>query len=256
MENIFEKMPEEKQKNINETPENKKRETIQESIMDEIQHYMDFLNEVESVRELMSKLKFDFEKAEKIVENNMIDLMERINKLAADGKFSLVIHSSMEDILGNSVIIDMGLVKKQVLKQEINESKCKEYVDRLKKSLDAVLYYTNSLCDDNKKLEMELTTRSGYLEKFENYFYGKKSYSYNKEGDVIGDEIIESEIPFEKAYPTGISKIAYFRFFNEWKQKNIDQENLEKELEKLDGNFIDKDKIREDFKEKRQPQAS
>jgi len=248
MENEFKKMPAEKQENINKAPENKKRETIQESIMDEIQHYMDFLNEVESVKELMSKLEFDFEKAEKIVENNMIDLMERVNKLAADGKFDLVVHSSVEDIIGNSIIIDMGLVKRQVLKLEINENKCKEYLDRLKKSLDTILYYTRSLCDDEKKLEMEITKKHGYLENFEKYFYGKRSHFYDKKtGEVKESEIISSE----KAYPAGVSKVAYFRFFNEWERETITQENLEEELEKLDDKFIDKEKIRNDFKEER-----
>ena len=241
MENALEKMPMEKR--ANGTSENKKRETIQEGIMDEIQHYMEFLNEVESVKELMSRLEFDFEEAEKIVENNMIGLMERVNRLAADGKFSLIVHSSMEDVLGNSVVIDMGLVKKRVLKQEINESECKKHLDRLKKSLDAVSYYTMSLCDDDNKLEIELTKENGYMEEFKDYFFEKE---VSEKGEMIS----------KKIFPKGIKKVAYFRFFNEWEQGKISQENLEEELRRLDGNFIDKKKISDDFKAERVPRAN
>ena len=40
-----------------------------------------------------------------------------------------------------------------------------------------------------------------------------------------------------------------------WEQGNIKQEDLEKELGKLDDKFINKEKIREDFKEGREPQT-
>ncbi len=235
MENKFEKIPMEKCGDFSEKSEKKRGETIQEGIMDEIQNYIDFLNEVESRKELMLEWGFDFKKAEKIVENNLIDLMERIKDLAADGKFKLVIRSSIADIIGNSVVMDMGLVKKRILEEGIKEDKCKECLNRLRKSLDAILYYTKSVCDDDEKLEMELAEENGYIEKFKDYFF---------EGKVSEKDKMISK----RMLPKGIKKIAYFRFFNEWEKGNIKQDSLEEELEKLDDSLINKEKVRSDFK--------
>jgi len=244
MENEFEKISPSQSEQKEKTQEEKEAKRRRDDILDKIQHYVDFLNETETAKKLMSKHGLEYSEAENIVEKNLISLAEDVNNLVADKKAYLAENSSLSDIVGNSVMGDLGLVMRRIkntkqtvrkglvegkidkkeyeARSEENLNKLKEFLDRLRGSLGKMSYYVKAICDDREKLKIELSSKYGYLEKFSDYFFAEK-------------------------YPAGAGKIAYFRFFNEWEQKNIKQENLEEELEKLDDNSIDKDKIREDF---------
>lgn len=98
-------------------------------------------------------------------------------------------------------------------------------------------YYIETLCKDDEKLKKELVKPAGYLDGFSEYFLD-----------------IEIAGKISKNYPTGSKKLPYFRFFSELEKGNINEENLEEELDKLEekdrsGNpVIDKDKIRLKFR--------
>ncbi|MCD4705763.1 hypothetical protein K8R61_01645 [bacterium] len=222
-------------------------------ILDKIQHYIDFLNETETAKKLMLKYGFEYSKAENVVEKNLVSLAEDANSLVMDKKIYLAETSSLADIIGNSTMMDLKLVMRRIknVKQTVrlgkidreiskeeydaeiekNLDKLKEYLYRLDNSLEKIEYYAKAICDDREKLKMELSNKHGYIEKFNSYF-------------------------FTGNYPAGANKIAYFRFFNEWEQEKINHKNLEEKLEKLDDNFIDKEKIKDDFKAGHVPEIS
>ncbi len=277
MENRLEKFSSDQSGQKEKEQDEKEAKRRRDDILDKIQHYVDFLNETETAKKLMSKYGFEYSEAENIVEKNLISLAEDVNSLVADKEVHLADNNSLADIIGNSVMGDLGLIMRQIknVKQTVKQGsvegkisieeyktrneksldKLKKFLEGLESSLNKISYYVKTICGDEEKLKMELTRKNGYLENFKNYFYSKKKYSYDKKGDVIGDEIIEEEITSEKTYPTGVKKIAYFRFFNKWDDRqeweNMTRKDLEEELEKLDGNFMDKDKIRSDFEAKR-----
>ncbi|MCD6149542.1 hypothetical protein J7J13_02010 [bacterium] len=246
MENGFEKFSPGQSEQKEKEQDKKEAKRRRDDILDKIQHYIDFLNETETAKKLMLKYGFEYSVAENIVEKNLISLAEDVNSLVVDKEMYLAEDNSLADIVGNSTMMDLKLVMRRIkntkqtvrkglvegkigkkeyeARNEENLNKLKKFLDRLRGSLGKMSYYVKAICDDREKLKIELSSKYGYLEKFSDYFFAEK-------------------------YPAGAGKIAYFRFFNEWEQGNIIQEDLEEELEKLDGNFIDKDKIREDFKE-------
>lgn len=238
MENVFEKKIGETRDEKKQRKEVSKKE--QRNIAIIIGEYMDFFNE----SDLLMKLKdtefgFDADRAREILDKKLAPLPERIDDLKEKG-VNLKKGNSLIDILSNSVHAYKMLAEKRMNKRRLENLSAiteadRKVLDNLKKNLEAVLYYIDFLCCDNEKLKMELIKRSGYLEKFKNYFFKKEVPK--------GENRMVAKI----IYPTGTKKIDYFRFFNEWEQGNIDKENLEEELEKLDSEFINKEKVREDF---------
>ncbi len=233
-------------------------ENAMDNILITIQEYINFLNQIEDLlieklklssgekkeiwelsneekKKIQEQIGFDFAGVEKILEKDLLQLLEKVNIIRLE--IPIQKHNSLYDIIQNSILIDMALFKKRVEEYDLNE-KTNEYFisfrNKLEESFKKLAYYLERICSDEEILKKELVLRHGYLqeEKFQGYFFKDK-----KTKEII--------------YPGGMKKISYLRFFWECERGNIGEENLEAELKKLDDKFVDKEKIRADFRAKK-----
>ncbi len=219
-----------------------KREKIKDDILDKVQAYINFLNQTEISRGIIKKQGYDYVTIENIVENDLINLAEKVNILVSKEELDLIENNSLVDIVGNSTMMELGLVMSQIkkLRQNVKEyylegkkqrdeykekrnkilENLKSYLNKLNNSLEKMSYYIQTICDNEKQLIDEVTRQHGFLENFSDYF---------------------------KEYPRGATKLIYFKFFNEWQEGRIKADNLEAELKKLDDKYIDKEKVKKFF---------
>jgi hypothetical protein len=74
---------------------------------------------------------------------------------------------------------------------------------------------------------MEISTRDGFLKKYQEYF---QEITMNGQTTTY--------------FPNGGKKLAYFKFFNELESGNINNANVEMAISDLDEKIVDKEKIR------------
>lgn len=202
--------------------------------------FKNFLNQIDSL-----KKNTDTEKVENLLDINIDNIaevidadfslvIEKINNAVKEDNVDMVEHNSFRDVLINSIIPGingfMWLTKNinstdpkiiQTLKNP-NSSKrilVEKYLKKAIGSKGSITYYLKEVCNDKEKLKIELSSEAGFVDKFEEYF--KKNPSF-----LVGSK-----------------KIPYFKFFSEAQKGNITLDNIERNLEKLDSDIIDKEKI-------------
>jgi len=207
-----------------------------ESLLDffEKEYFDNFLNKLDEVNdksvfnEIKEKSNVDVIRMVEYIDSRMPILFEKIKEVSDRGNVKLIVGNSLKDVLGNSITA----IFRTILKTAKNfdnpdiQEKIKNPNSTTRKILatfsqDVAEYYINALCDDDKKLELELNSSDGFLGEFKKY---------------------------SKVIPTGSTKAIYFRFFSELKKGNIDENNIEKELSKLNDDIVDKGKIISEFK--------
>ena len=143
----------------------------------------------------------------------------------------------MVDVLANSIIGIFGKIMWVVKNFNSDDPKIKERImnsDSATRRLisfyseDLASYYINTLCSDDGKLEMEISTNHGFLAKYEEYF-----------NDITMDN------KTSKYYPSGGKKLAYFKFFSELEQGRISTENVDVALSELDAKIVNVEKIKQ-----------
>ncbi|MFA6184385.1 MAG: hypothetical protein WC682_04785 [Parcubacteria group bacterium] len=232
---------------MNEIPENtllNSREKLEkeysssgaEGLLDffEKEYFDNFLNKLDEVsdenvfNEIKEKSNVDVIRMMEYIDSKMPILFEKIKDISDRGNTKLIVGNSLKDVLGNSITA----IFRTILKTAKNfdnpdiQEKIKDPNSTIRKILatfsqDVAEYYINALCDDDKKLELELNSSEGFLGEFKKYF---------------------------KVIPTGSVKAIYFRFFSELKKGNIDENNIEEELNNLNEDIIDKGKLIAEFK--------
>ncbi len=137
-------------------------------------------------------------------------LIENISNLIRKKGIELSKKNSLQDVLGNSILNVLNRIiwiienfnNEKVAKKIFSENSVTRkiiqiYADRENGS-GVATYYIDELCQDKKKLKMELSSENGYLEKFEKCFID-----------------FESNGIMHKRYPTGGEKLPFFKFFSE-----------------------------------------
>lgn len=196
--------------------------------------------------EFKKRFGFDIKKLKDIIDAKIPEIIERINVLSKEGDIHIISENSLRDVLSNSLINSLGTVlwfrkninsDEESIKNRMNDSESgrRESLNEAQELINSseLDYYFKTLCFSDDRLKMEVGEEQGYLSKFIDFFKENK---------------------YGKNYPTGAKKLPYFRFFSELEAGNIkgkkvaEDENkyldLEKELEKLDDDIVDKNKIR------------
>lgn len=206
------------------------------------EYYLSMMDELEDLRQDMAEKKvdfsqedfkelfsFDFDKLKNLVDYTVPALLEKINLAVKNKDTEIIEHNSVVDIMTNSMLACVSSIR-DVIRQiraekatEIRNSK-KQLIKVLAVSLDAAIYYSSELCQDDKKLNQEVASLNGYIEKFADYF---------KKIDVSGLAMI----------PQGGKKLPLFRFFSELEKGKMSQSEATAELEKLDATYLDKEKL-------------
>lgn len=152
-------------------------------------------------------------KLAKELKENILDEYQKNEKLLVPK------NSHFNHLAGNSIMIFAG---GHAMRYDNKKTVSPESKKMIRNQMNLLNYYVQELVKNKKLIKDEITHKNGYLQKFSKYFNG--------------GVMTESQ-----------KRIIIFKFFNEWKQGNIKQENLEEELGKLDDKFINKEKIRNDF---------
>lgn len=207
----------------------------------------EFKNEGGDIRDVEEMLLIDMDTVEKYIDDRLATLTERIVDLVDNHGAQVVFDNSFEAVLKNSVITGIRGIEWVMqniysddiaIQKKLNNSQSvrMEIANFFKISFhpDNIPYYFDELCDSNEKLVMEISSSEGYLQLFSKYFF-----ETNNEGGV-GDV-------FDRTYPRGGKKIPYFRFFSELEKGNITVENIDAELDKLNGKNIDKKNLKKDI---------
>ncbi len=181
----------------------------------------------------LEKFGIDILKIKNFIDKKLSDSLEKINVLAKEKNLKISFDSSLIDVLGNSVVSEISVAKNIInkLKDEKIEDLSdlsdgqKKILTLLKNSLEDIPYYLDKICNNEGVLEKELTNRVGYLEKYKDYFLK------NKTGDTL--------------FPTGTKKISYLRLFDEVEKGELEREEIEDLIDKLniDVNILDRDKF-------------
>lgn len=172
------------------------------------------------------------EEIDRTIKERLFALFKRIENSAAEENFIISKNSSLNDIIGNSALSEMGHVFAKVQRitrrPENRERTGEEWVEKLttssenlKKALEEVFLYIETICNDEKKLKEELAKKDGYISKFSNFFINM---------------------------PGGITKIYFFLFFCGLEDGAITEQNLKEEINKLPGGFLKKNEILKDKK--------
>jgi len=199
------------------------------------------------VSKIEEEVHCDIEGSLRYLDSKIPELAEKINTLMKEHDVSLDQTAfSLEDVLGNSIITGIdalaNLLELKIMPQgskffEFDEEKRKHKIDlytTLVKKFFAdywregsdMRFYFDQLCkreDAQKKLEYELTTHAGYVEKFK---------------------------PYININLTGGKKVPFFRFFCDLEDGLITtQEELNARINTLDPSGIDlnREKIKADF---------
>jgi len=200
-------------------------------IESKIKFYTDFLNN-KTINEYLSKNTewFSLEEIEEI-KNNFNKFLKHIYHIVVTSNISIISSSSIIDILGNWPYTYMKIISNKIAKN----SEYSEQIDNIVKTVKTLQIlidkYIKNLCFDEENLELALTNENWYIWRYSWYF--KKMISRENKEYIM--------------YPSGSEKLHYFHFFLSYELWNIWNKNLEEELEKLNDNIIDKDKVRIDF---------
>ena len=209
------------------------------SLMEKIDKFSENISD----KEFKERFDFDIEKLRYYVDYAFPELLGRINSLANKNKIKIISHNSLRDVLSNAMF--NGSVTVSWFKEHINDEdeRVKNKIANInsgrRKGLEVfskfinskgLEYYIKELCSgDENVIGMEVGKEHGFLSEFVEYF---------------------NENKYGKIFPTGSAKFPYFRFFNEaekWKkgkEGEINEENFELELSKLDDEFVNKKEIR------------
>ncbi|MDH4330344.1 MAG: hypothetical protein OEV93_02210 [Candidatus Moranbacteria bacterium] len=205
---------------------------------------------IDKVYEIVSRETI--ENAIDFVRKTIPELMDKVTDLIDKRGIDLgdVKKCSLEAVLTNSILSGIGGVKwimeninsdNSTIQDKINnpDSVRRKLAEKFEQSFksDSIVYYIEELLSDEEKLAYEISTIPGYISRFSEYF----------EEDVAlrGEDFNQG-----KRYPLGGEKLPYFRLLSELEKGNIkDENNLERELEKLNDEIIRKEKVKKDFKE-------
>jgi len=191
-----------------------------ENLLDFVEkEYFEIMNKIDKAKEcgvdigeVEKLLDLDIKKLQEYVDLKILQLLEKIKEVSLDDDSKFVEHSSLRDIMGNSILNilnkiawvvenfdneDERVKRKIFTENSVTRRMIAGYVER-ENSSGVATYYIDELCQDEKKLKMELSSENGYLEKFEKCFID-----------------FESNGIMHKRYPTGGEKLPFFKFFSE-----------------------------------------
>jgi len=171
-------------------------------------------------------------------------LLAKVNEVVKTGRYEIIDGNSIIDVIRNSIlggIASVNVAIEGIKKGTVNsESDLRTSYRTLLKVFQDVFtygtYYLDEIYSDERKLEMELSRRSGYLEDFRDYFYEIKK---EQNGKMVKNN----------NFPGGSRKVPYFVFFSKLEKGEMDEKILARELKKLDSNFIDKEKVLKDVRD-------
>lgn len=203
-------------------------------------YFNNFLNKLDDIKDanvflkMKEELGVDVLKIKEYVDSRIPILIEKIKEMDKDKEIKVVIGNSFRDILGNSITAIFRTILKTAssfdnpeVQERIKnpESSTRKILDLF--SQEDAEYYIDALCEDVKKLEMEIGSVDGFLGEFKEYF---------------------------KVFPSGSAKAVYFRFFGELEKGNMGTETFAEELEKINNfesktkrEILNKEKVVADF---------
>ena len=200
----------------------------------EREYFISFLNKLDEIEdksvfvEIKNELGIDIEEMRKFIDQKIPVLLEKIRIITQSGETQVIVGNSFRDVLGNSVTAIFRTIVKTA--KNFNDPKVQERIkdpDSDSRKILALFsrevaeYYVDNLCNDDEKLKSELNSTEGFLGEYKEYF---------------------------NIFPSGSVKAIYFRFFSELKNGNINEDNIENELNKLDDRMVNKEKIKLMFK--------
>ncbi|MFA5994361.1 MAG: hypothetical protein WC823_05370 [Parcubacteria group bacterium] len=194
-----------------------------------------------NIDEVGELLGVDIKEMRSFIDNKLPELVEKVHLMNKAENIQMENISSLMDVLGNSIITIFNRIiwvlenfrnTDPVVQEKIHnpQSITRKVIDLYSKSegrSGVASYYINTLCTDSEKLKMEISTKDGFLQNYQEYFH-----SITMNGGTT------------TYFPNGGKKLAYFKFFNELESGSINAENLEKALGELDDKIIDTEKIR------------
>ncbi len=213
-----------------------------EKMMDSIdkEYFKDFLDELDKLKKTTDIIQVEkilgikLDKVEAFIDHNLSAVIEKINESTTKDGVEMISESSFYDILTNSVLMGISSLmwiikninnKDPKIQKRINDPKSvkRELVEKhFKKMFDEngnITYYLNELCNDKEKMEMEISSKMGFIKKFKEYFI--------KDPKNL----------------TGSKKLPYFKFFSELAKGNINKKNSDKYFEIIDTNYIDTNRV-------------
>ena len=204
--------------------------------------YLDAMDEIDdfdkniSDKDFKKKFNFDMEKLRGYIDKTIPEIVEKINILSRKREIEIISNNSLRDVLSNALfngLITVAWFKKNINSNEervVNKIKNlqsgrRKALDNIKRLLDSekLEYYFEELCANDDRLKKEAGLEYGYISEFSEFFKENK---------------------YGKNYPAGSRRLAYFKFFSELEKGKITRNNLNEELDSLDDEFINKEKIR------------
>ena len=218
-----------------------------ENILHHIEtNYIDFANVIDELKqnnpekvELAENIiGIDFDLVIEAIDRKQIELVERINEKVSKRESKLIFANSFVDVISNSVLAGIAAAKKvmrEISQEEIKSKKDltetrKRQLILFRRAMHLGSYYFQEICDDDSKLDWELSTKEGYVGKFSVYFKG--------EGNGLEGKI----------FPTGSSKVFYFKLFSdiEERKKDINQIRQALSSRNISDKLLDKEKLLSD----------
>ncbi len=221
----------------------KSREKMMDSIDKE--YFKGFLDELDELKKttdipkIEKLLDINIDSVEALIDHNLSTVVDKINESTTKDGVEMIPTSSFYDILTNSVLTGISSLIWIIKNIDNKNSKIQEKIqnpDSVKRQLiekhfknmlgkdGDITYYLDELCNDTEKMDMEISSEVGFIQKFKEYF--------TKDFKNL----------------TGSKKLPYFKFFSELTKGNINEKNIDEYLKTIDEDYINIEKIIEYIK--------